>query len=232
MDLILKTAPASAVLSTAEARARCNISSSVDDATVDALVSAATATLDGYSGWLSRALITQTWQMVLPGFDDHRRFHRTIDRPLYVEALHHPVESQGIRIPLPPLQSISSIKYYDSDGTQQTLDPANYRTLQGTFAHVFPLYGQTWPATRVQTDAVTIEFVCGYGPAGSNIPEPVRQAIALQVSYLSAISQHNMFLTHDKVEGLGEKRYQVVPGMGNIASDAVRSLISNYRVTL
>jgi len=30
-------------------------------------------------------------------------------------------------LPLPPLQSVASIKYYDTDGVQQTLDAAVYQ---------------------------------------------------------------------------------------------------------
>jgi uncharacterized phiE125 gp8 family phage protein len=86
-----------------------------------------------------------------------------------------------LRLPRPPLQSVTSIKYFDQSGTQQTWAPANYIVttpwrgpgrIERAPNVVFP---------TLQCDRrypVTIRFVCGYGVA-ANLPPAATQAIFL-----------------------------------------------------
>lgn len=74
-----------------------------------------------------------------------------------------------IIIPRPPLISVEAIDYVDADGVTQTLtgSPAQFTvsTPQGPTAkkgRVTPLYGEVWPTTRVQIDAVTVHLTAGY----------------------------------------------------------------------
>lgn len=68
-----------------------------------------------------------------------------------------------IEIPCCPIPVINSIKYLDADGTLQTLDSTLYLTdLITEPPRLFPAYGQAWPITRWQANAVQIEFVTGY----------------------------------------------------------------------
>ena len=88
-----------------------------------------------------------------------------------------------IDLPLTPLSSVVSIKYIDSDGDEQTLDTADYVVTTGHEpGFVEPAYNVSWPTTRNQTDAVTIQFIAGYGIDGATVPDDVRLLIELIAS--------------------------------------------------
>lgn len=91
-----------------------------------------------------------------------------------------------IILPKPPLQSVSSIKYYDPDGVLQTWADTNYSVdaPAGPFAvrgRIIPGYSVIYPTTQAIRDAVEIEFVAGYGDAYSDVPGGLRQALLLLV---------------------------------------------------
>lgn len=62
-----------------------------------------------------------------------------------------------------PLIGVNSIKYYDSDGVQQTLATSEYDVFN-TYepALIRPSWGNAWPVARHRQDAVLIEFTAGY----------------------------------------------------------------------
>ncbi|MBX9877629.1 MAG: hypothetical protein K2Y22_04155 [Candidatus Obscuribacterales bacterium] len=87
-----------------------------------------------------------------------------------------------IRLPGAPIQSITWIKYLDSDGTEQTLSVADYRSdLISQVARIMPEYGKYWPTTRPVTNAVNIKVVCGYADV-SDIPAKFKNAMKLHIS--------------------------------------------------
>lgn len=91
---------------------------------------------------LSRAIITQTWELVLDAFP----------------------ASGVIDLPLPPLQSVVSITYTDVDGNTTTLAVAEYVVdAESTPGRVMLGYEKTWPDTRDYPGAVRVRFVAGYG---------------------------------------------------------------------
>jgi len=71
--------------------------------------------------------------------------------PATYDAILDAFPADEIRLPVPPLKSITSITYYDSDGTLQTLSSTAYNTVTSTDdpGFVEPAYGETWPSTRV-----------------------------------------------------------------------------------
>lgn len=153
MGLRLKTAPAKSPLTLTEAKRHLAVQSDDDDAHLSRLIDAATAWVESYTG---RALITQTWTYTLDEFP-----------PCIV-------------LPRPRLQSVSSLKYIDSDGTQQTWTSSNYRvTSFSDPAVVEPAYNTSWPTIRTVVEAIEIEFICGYGDDPDDVPENIRHAIAL-----------------------------------------------------
>lgn len=159
MDLTLVSAPAEVPVSLAEAKSHLRVLTADEDALITSLVLAATAHLDGRSGILGRALVTQTWELRLDGFPD------------------------CLELPLPPLQSVTSIKYLDDTGTETTLDPSAYVVESGHyFGRIRPAYGLTWPVPRDESGAVRVRFVAGYGGAAA-VPAPVRHAILLLVGH-------------------------------------------------
>lgn len=103
--------------------------------------------------------------------------------------------SWEFEIPRPPLQSVESITYIDTDGNPQVLtgSPAQFlvsaptgpRAVRG---RVSPLYGTVWPTTRMQLDAVTVTYTAGYPDVGSpplpDIPAEIQQGMLLVIGEL------------------------------------------------
>lgn len=204
--LVLTSPPETEPLTAADVRARLVLSSDVADSVLDPLIKAARQRIDGWSGWLGRALITQTWTMYLPAFQ--------------------PV----IKIPLPPLQSISSVKYIAIDGSEATLDASDYRIIPGNPPSIEILSSVSLPAVSCRDDAVRVAFVAGYGDDPEDVPEPIRMAITLMVAHLRSVMSRDPMLSGDSVTGLGSKTYDSSAGAGGAITTAVDSLLSIYRV--
>jgi uncharacterized phiE125 gp8 family phage protein len=130
-----------------------------DDTLVRSYVQAAINELDGIDGWLGRALVTQSWRLTLDYFP-----------------------ASPIKLPLPPFQSLTAITYVDGDGAEQTLPAAAYRVISSDSdpAQVEPAFGTSWPATRDQSGAVSITYVCGYGEP-ADVPELIRNYIRVRL---------------------------------------------------
>jgi len=164
MDLSLVSAAAEPPVSLAEAKQHLRVLTGDEDALITALVLAATAHLDGRAGILGRALVTQTWDLRLDCFPRFQWGAR-------------------IELPMPPLQSVTSIKYLDDTGTETTIDPGDYVVEPGHYlGRIRPAYGLTWPTARDETGAVRIRFVAGYGTA-ADVPPPIKHAILLLVGH-------------------------------------------------
>jgi hypothetical protein len=74
-------------------------------------------------------------------------------------------DRSAMRLPRPPLQAVTGIVYVAQDGTTPTLDPAIYTVDPTTEpGRVVPAFGQIWPITRQQPQAVAVTYVAGYGP--------------------------------------------------------------------
>ena len=86
-----------------------------------------------------------------------------------------------IRVPYPPLVSVTSIQYVDTAGDTQTLSTANY-TVDTTMepGRIVPAYNCIWPTTRNVINAVTLTYLAGYG-AAADVPDSVKAAIKLLV---------------------------------------------------
>lgn len=158
------TAPATEVLTAAEAKEHCRVDYDDEDAGFARRVRAARERLEGPNGILDKALITQTWAMKID------RFYDEID------------------IPLPPLQSITHIKYYDSADVLQTLATSVYSVtgIGGRDRALVRLaYGQSWPTPKSGTE-VTITFVCGYGTAQADVPAVIVEAMLEMIAHWHA----------------------------------------------
>lgn len=100
-----------------------------------------------------RRLAQQTWRLDLEKFESE------------------------IILPYPPLISVDSIIYYDSNNVQTTLDTSYYEvTGISHIGKIKPNYGYTYPSTYPKTDAVQITFTCGYTGA-ELIPEGIKNGI-------------------------------------------------------
>jgi len=156
--LELVTAPASAVVDRdTEVKPQLRIDHTDDDAVLTNLISAATDWVEDVTG---RKLVTQTWTVYFADWPDGDEF----------------------RLPHPPLQSVTHVKYYETDDTANTLSATTYDVDTSSRLGVIRLkYGESWPTVTLRpTKAIEIQFVCGY----SSIPDALKQAVILQVAQL------------------------------------------------
>jgi uncharacterized phiE125 gp8 family phage protein len=118
--------------------------------------------IDGARGWLGVALTSQQWLLTLDFFPWHGI----------------------IEIPLPPLQTVDSLTYIDTDGVTQSIEDFLVYGAGGSRpARLAPAHGARWPAARCQGDAVSVVFTCGHD-SFSDVPESVRQAVLLTAAGL------------------------------------------------
>ena len=85
-------------------------------------------------------------------------------------------------LPLPPLQSVQSVQYLDTNGTLQTWSSSNYQVITSNYpGYIKPVSG--YPATMQNTsEAVTVVFTAGF-PTSSAVPELYKTAIKLLTSW-------------------------------------------------
>lgn len=164
------TAPALDPITLAEAKAHLRVNDSDSDSLIGIFIKAATQNVEGPEGFLGRALVTQTWELVIDEFPDSE-----------------------IKIPLPPLQEIVSIKYDDAAGVEQTVDPAGYYVDSASEPGWVVPVTSGWPATIDAINAVRIRFTCGYAPTAdsppdmvANVPYSIKAAILLAIGSLYA----------------------------------------------
>lgn len=156
MALRLISPPTALPVSLADAKAHLKVEHGADDALIAVLIGAAARAAEQQ---LNRALMSQTWQLIIDAFP-----------------------AAEIRLPMPRVQQIVSIQYVDAAGTLQSLAPTAYR-LDADFLPGWALLsvGGTWPATREQANAVQITFVSGYGNDPADVPPDVRLWVLLHV---------------------------------------------------
>jgi len=187
MPTVIKTAPSVEPVTASELKAHLRVTHTDEDTYIGTLITAARQWIENYT---NRQLVTATWTLYLDGF------------------------SAQIDMPHPPLQSVTSVQYYDTGGTLQTLSSAVYTV--DTYARIGRLVeasGQVWPATQDIINAVQIEYKAGYGDAGSNVPTAVRQALLLLAAHWY------------------ENRESVVVGVTSThVPETVDSLLASYRI--
>lgn len=184
MGLTLITPPTVTPLTLAETKKHLRVTSTDQDDLITIYLKAATAYVDGEWGFLGRAIVTQTWQLSLDAFPDG-----------------------AIRLPLPPLQSVTSVKYDDTAGVEQTISASNYYVDSDSEpGWVVPLSTFSWPTPLDAANAVRVVFVAGY-PADSssppdltaNIPFNIKAGIMLLVANLFEHREENIAETINKL---------------------------------
>lgn len=158
MPRTLVTPAATGVITTAQAKTHMNVTTSGDDTYIGTLVDAATNYAENYT---RRALINQTWDFKFNCFKDE------------------------MEIPLPPLSSVTSVKYIDGDGTEQTLATSVYTVDTASDpGRVVLSYNQSWPTVRNQINAVTVRAVAGYASTATGVPDEIKHAMKMYVGTL------------------------------------------------
>jgi len=173
--LTLVTPPVLEPVSLVDAQAYLRIDTAndaIEDAYVSSLIIAAREYCENYQ---SRAYITQTWEMSLPGFPFSA-----------VDQVNGYKRSSIIEIPKGRLQTVNSISYRDTSGAVTTLTPeVDYNVSnRGILGKLCPPFGKIFPlAILYPLDPVVINFTCGYGDNASDVPSRAKQAILLLISH-------------------------------------------------
>lgn len=156
----LTTAPVLEPFTVSEAKEQIRSVQDKEDGLLDTYIAAARHVAEEHLG---RGLLTQSWTLALSDFVDV--------------------------IPLPmaaPLQSVTSVKYYDVDGVQQTLSATVYtvdtRSRPGRIALAA---NQSWPAIQSlrKVNRVEIQYVVGWTTADL-IPASIRQGMRLYIGLM------------------------------------------------
>jgi len=158
MGLTISTPAATFPITLDDAKVHLRIVDSAEDVYLETLLDVATEYAQDTTG---RQLVDATYAHTLDWF---------------------PAE---IRLPRPPLDSVTSITYKDSSNVTQTLASSVYTVIADDLneGRVVEAINQTWPATADVPNAVTITYVAGYG-AAADVPATFKQAILLMLADL------------------------------------------------
>lgn len=144
------------------------VNGSAEDDYIQHLIRVATKQAERFT---QRAMVEQTLSMVLS------RFPRC-----------------EIEVARPPLISVESIAYIDTDGALQTLDESRYEVSAPhgptcRRGRIKPVKWGSWPETDPEAmDAVTVTFRAGYvdgsSPSQPDVPEDIKHGMLLLISEL------------------------------------------------
>lgn len=152
-------APSQALLELTDAKAHLRVLHSDEDALIEGLVAAAQAHLDGFSGVLGRALVTQEWSRSFDGLPACTSF----------------------RLPLGPLGDAVSVTYFDAAGVEQSF--TDFHAVADAIGPMVVLTdGAQWPSTATRPDAVTVTWTCGYGDP-ADVPAAIIHAAKLLIGH-------------------------------------------------
>jgi uncharacterized phiE125 gp8 family phage protein len=160
---VLVTPPAAEPITLTEAKSHLNVTGSTKDTEITSLIVTARRILERY---LNRAILTQTWKV-------------------YADCW-----MNGMKIPYPRLQSITHVKYYDINGTLQTLNASSYywTITSDEPGRIVRKYDVTYPELQYgRPDAIEIQFVAGWlatasAPDYGVVPEDIKHAMKLLIT--------------------------------------------------
>jgi uncharacterized phiE125 gp8 family phage protein len=164
------TPPTSEPVTIAEAKAQLSIGAS-DDSHDTELVSIIAAAREEWERDTSIALITRTLEHRLPKL------------------------LEVITLTVRPVIAISSVKYMDAAGTEQTISSSEYY-LNGDEVRFLDTFVK--PVLQDRSEAVRITYTAGYGTTSAACPELDRMAIKLSLA--------NRFEDRDMIASPGERK--------------------------
>lgn len=182
MALQLITGPAAEPISADELKLQARVEGSTEDALLSVYIKAARRQCESLT---QRALITQTWELLLDEFP-----------------------ACSIKLGRAPALSVVSVKYLDATtGTLTTLDPSSYSVDIATpGGRIRPI--NSWPATADRPNAVQVRFTAGYGATSADVPEDLRSWVLLTAAYLYA--QREAIDTSGKASALPGRFYDAL----------------------
>jgi uncharacterized phiE125 gp8 family phage protein len=160
VSLKLVTAPLVEPVSLDEMKSHLRVDIEDHNDLISGLIAGAREYLEGAT---NRAFVSQTWRLSLDNFP-----------------------AGEIELPKPPLLTVDSIVYLDSEGVETTIDSSDYIVdTDSEPGRIVLASGASWPTgvSLYPVNPVQIEFTAGYGDAGSDVPQYLRQAVKLLVSH-------------------------------------------------
>lgn len=158
----LVTAPTSEPITLAQAKEQARITHDSED---DLLLSYIATAREQGELYMGRGFLTQTWKLTLDEF---------------AEIIWLPMAA--------PLQSVTSVQYYDSDGTLQTL-ASSYYVVDTTSqpGRIVRAANMSWPSTHPDrlSGRVVITYIVGWATEEA-VPSRIKQGIKLYVTALDA----------------------------------------------
>ena len=171
--------PALEPLTVAAAKSHLRVDTTADDGLIGELIRACRFHLERQ---YDIAMVTQTLQLNLDYFpywwlwrgNSSNYVSWYMDRSYYTQ-----LRLRG------PVQSVVSVKYTDSAGNLQTLSPSLYVLDQYSQpARLVPALNTQWPATAIGgINSVQVQFVTGYGPSDTDVPENIQGALKLLLGH-------------------------------------------------
>ena len=156
MKTTLDTAPEKEPITRSFFKDHARISTDADDDYIDGLIKTVRRQVEQIT---NRALITQTWIYYMDAWPQGDYFE----------------------LPYPPLQTVTSVKYLESDATISTMSSGEYIVDNDSEPGRIVLdYGETWPSeTLLPSNPIYTEYVCGYGDDRLDIPDDIRHAMLM-----------------------------------------------------
>lgn len=161
MALTLIAPPVSTPVDLSRLRAHLRLEEGDDDVYLQHCLDTAVAQFDGDDGELGRALIAQTWRETFASV---------------------PPSGGSVMLSLLPVVSVSKVEVFNVAG--------NWEEVPGSAVELFVaedryhVSADGWPRSGRGRDALRIEYVAGYGSAGSAVPLPIGHAILLFAAHL------------------------------------------------
>jgi uncharacterized phiE125 gp8 family phage protein len=158
------TPPASEPVSLPECKVDLRVDHDADDALIASFITAAREEAEQLA---RRALISRTLELSLDAW---------------------PCDNI-VRLPLPPLASVTSVVYYDYTNASATMSSSDYMVITDVEPGILTLaWGKTWPTATLRTVApIRVRYVAGYGATAVSVPERykalIRSLVAIRYEY-------------------------------------------------
>lgn len=166
MTVTVITPPATSLVTLAEAKAMLLIDHTADDALITAMIAAATIEAQGVA---ARSFVTQTLSLSLDGW---------------------PCDG-AVRMPFPPLLTVTSVKYFDADNVERTVAAGDYIVIADTTPGlIVPASGKAWPTDLRTWSPIRIRYTAGYG-AAADVAASAQGEIVQLVKALVVVDYEN-----------------------------------------